>query len=93
MVPRRPDGTVKFAENPPKRYEDIVNFDLESEDWQLLWNALADVVDFWIDHGVRVFRVDNPHTKPLPFWSGCSPTPGANTPRSSSWPRRSPRRP
>jgi starch synthase (maltosyl-transferring) len=67
---RRPDGTVKFAENPPKRYEDIVNFDLESEDWQLLWNALADVVDFWIGHGVRVFRVDNPHTKPLPFWAG-----------------------
>jgi starch synthase (maltosyl-transferring) len=67
---RRPDGTVKFAENPPKRYEDIVNFDLESEDWQLLWNALADIVDFWIDHGVRVFRVDNPHTKPLPFWAG-----------------------
>ena len=67
---RRPDGSVKYAENPPKRYEDIVNFDLESEDWRSLWNALADVVDFWIDHGVRVFRVDNPHTKPLPFWAG-----------------------
>ena len=61
---------MKYAENPPKRYEDIVNFDFESDDWRALWNALADVVDFWIDHGVRVFRVDNPHTKPLPFWAG-----------------------
>jgi starch synthase (maltosyl-transferring) len=64
----RPDGTIKFAENPPKRYQDIVNVDWESEDWQGLWQALRDVVLFWIGHGVRVFRVDNPHTKPLPFW-------------------------
>jgi starch synthase (maltosyl-transferring) len=64
----RPDGTIKYAENPPKRYQDIVNVDWESEDWQELWEALRDVVLYWIGHGVRVFRVDNPHTKPLPFW-------------------------
>ena len=65
---RRPDGTIKYAENPPKVYEDIVNVDWESEDWQGIWNALRDVLLFWIGHGVTVFRVDNPHTKPLPFW-------------------------
>ena len=64
----RPDGTIKYAENPPKRYQDIVNVDWESEDWQGLWEALRDVVLHWVDHGVRVFRVDNPHTKPLSFW-------------------------
>jgi len=64
----RPDGTIKFAENPPKRYQDIVNVDFDSEDWRGLWEALRDVVLFWIGHGVRMFRVDNPHTKPLPFW-------------------------
>jgi starch synthase (maltosyl-transferring) len=65
---RRPDGTLKYAENPPKRYQDIYNVNFESEDWQGLWSALRDVVVFWIEHGVRVFRVDNPHTKPVPFW-------------------------
>jgi len=65
---RRPDGTLKYAENPPKKYQDIYNVDFDSEAWQELWHALLDVVWFWIDHGVRVFRVDNPHTKPLPFW-------------------------
>jgi starch synthase (maltosyl-transferring) len=64
----RPDGTIKYAENPPKRYQDIVNVDWECEDWEGLWQALRDVVLFWIGHGVRIFRVDNPHTKPLPFW-------------------------
>ena len=64
----RPDGTIKYAENPPKRYQDIVNVDWEGEDWQGLWEALRDVVVYWVGHGVRVFRVDNPHTKPLPFW-------------------------
>ncbi len=64
----RPDGTIKFAENPPKRYQDIVNVDFDSEDWRGLWEALREVVLFWIGHGVRTFRVDNPHTKPLPFW-------------------------
>ena len=65
---RRPDGTLKYAENPPKKYQDIYNVDFDSEDWQGLWTALLDVVWFWIDHGVRIFRVDNPHTKPIPFW-------------------------
>jgi starch synthase (maltosyl-transferring) len=65
---RRPDGTLKYAENPPKKYQDIYNFNWNSEDWQGLWNALLEVVRHWVSHGVRVFRVDNPHTKPLPFW-------------------------
>nr|MBA2637110.1 alpha-1,4-glucan--maltose-1-phosphate maltosyltransferase [Solirubrobacterales bacterium] len=65
---RRPDGTLKFAENPPKKYQDIYNVNWACEDWQGLWQALLAVVRFWIDYGVRVFRVDNPHTKPLPFW-------------------------
>jgi starch synthase (maltosyl-transferring) len=65
---RRPDGTLKYAENPPKKYQDIYNFNWNSEDWQGLWNALLEVVRYWVSHGVRVFRVDNPHTKPLPFW-------------------------
>src|SRR4051794_3635259 len=65
---RRPDGTLKYAENPPKRYQDIYNVNFDSEDWQALWTALRDVVLFWAKHGVRVFRVDNPHTKPVPFW-------------------------
>lgn len=63
-----PDGKIRYAENPPKRYEDIYPFDFESEDWQELWAALLDVVWFWIDQGVKVFRVDNPHTKPFAFW-------------------------
>jgi starch synthase (maltosyl-transferring) len=65
---RRPDGTLKYAENPPKKYQDIYNVNFDSEDWQNLWAALRDVVLFWAGHGVRTFRVDNPHTKPLPFW-------------------------
>ena len=64
----RPDGTIKYAENPPKKYQDIVNVDWECEDWRGLWEALRDVVLHWMAHGVRIFRVDNPHTKPLPFW-------------------------
>ena len=64
----RPDGTLKYAENPPKRYQDIYNLDFQCEDWQSLWNALRDATLHWVDHGVRVFRVDNPHTKPLAFW-------------------------
>ncbi|MBX5440471.1 MAG: alpha-1,4-glucan--maltose-1-phosphate maltosyltransferase, partial [Solirubrobacteraceae bacterium] len=65
---RRPDGTLKYAENPPKRYQDIHNVDWDCEDWRGLWAALRDVVRLWVDRGVRIFRVDNPHTKPLPFW-------------------------
>lgn len=65
---RRPDGTLKYAENPPKRYQDIYNVNFDSEDWRGLWEALRDIVLFWVGRGVRVFRVDNPHTKPVPFW-------------------------
>jgi starch synthase (maltosyl-transferring) len=64
----RPDGTLKYAENPPKRYQDIYNVNWDCEDWEGLWHALRDVVFHWVDCGVRVFRVDNPHTKPLRFW-------------------------
>jgi starch synthase (maltosyl-transferring) len=65
----RPDGTIKYAENPPKKYEDIVNVDFYAEgSVPGLWEALRDVVLFWVGHGVKIFRVDNPHTKPLPFW-------------------------
>ena len=64
----RPDGSIRFAENPPKKYEDIVNPDFNSDDRIALWEALRKVVLFWTDHGVRIFRVDNPHTKPFPFW-------------------------
>jgi starch synthase (maltosyl-transferring) len=65
---RRPDGTLKYAENPPKRYQDIYNVNFDSEDWKGLWAALRDVVLFWVARGVTVFRVDNPHTKPVTFW-------------------------
>ncbi len=65
---RRPDGTLKYAENPPKRYQDIYNVNFESEDWRALWDALRDVLLYWVGRGVRVFRVDNPHTKPVAFW-------------------------
>jgi starch synthase (maltosyl-transferring) len=65
---RRPDGTVQFAENPPKKYEDIVPFDFECDAWQSLFNELLDVVRHWIAQGVRIFRVDNPHTKSFYFW-------------------------
>ncbi len=64
----RPDGSIQFAENPPKKYEDIVPFDFESAAWRELWQELLSVVQFWIAQGVRIFRVDNPHTKPFPFW-------------------------
>lgn len=65
---RRPDGSMKYAENPPKRYEDIVNPDFTCDDAGSLWNALRDVILFWVDQGVKIFRIDNPHTKPLRFW-------------------------
>ena len=64
----RPDGTIKYAENPPKKYEDIVNVDFDNPDREGLWAELRDTILFWIGEGVRTFRVDNPHTKPLPFW-------------------------
>jgi starch synthase (maltosyl-transferring) len=64
----RPDGTIKYAENPPKKYQDIYPIDFETEDWQALYAELRDVFLFWIGHGVTIFRVDNPHTKPFRFW-------------------------
>jgi starch synthase (maltosyl-transferring) len=67
----RPDGTIQYAENPPKKYQDIYPFHFESEEWQELWAELRDVFAFWAKTGVRTFRVDNPHTKPLPFWEWC----------------------
>jgi len=65
---RRPDGAVQYAENPPKKYEDIYPLEFETEHWQELWQELKSIVLFWIGQGVRIFRVDNPHTKPFSFW-------------------------
>ena len=64
----RPDGSIQYAENPPKKYEDIYPFDFESDAWRELWQELLSIFVYWADQGVRVFRVDNPHTKPFPFW-------------------------
>ena len=68
---QRPDGTIQYAENPPKKYQDIYPFDFESEDWRGLWEELKSIFDFWIEQGVHIFRVDNPHTKPFTFWEWC----------------------
>ena len=65
---QRPDGTLKYAENPPKRYQDIYNFNWDSDDWQSLWEAWRDVFLHWVDCGIKCYRVDNPHTKPFAFW-------------------------
>ncbi len=65
---KRPDGTIQYAENPPKKYQDIYPIDFESDDWQALWQELKSVIVFWCEQGVRIFRVDNPHTKAFPFW-------------------------
>lgn len=67
----RPDGSIQYAENPPKKYQDIVPFDFECNDWKNLWLELKSIFDFWIEQGVKIFRVDNPHTKPFPFWEWC----------------------
>jgi starch synthase (maltosyl-transferring) len=64
----RPDGTIKFAENPPKKYQDIYPINFQNEKWRELWQELKRVILFWVDHGVKAFRVDNPHTKPTIFW-------------------------
>ena len=64
----RPDGTIQYAENPPKQYQDIFPLDFENREWHALWIELKDIVLFWIKQGVRIFRVDNPHTKPFSFW-------------------------
>ena len=64
----RPDGTIQYAENPPKKYQDALPLDFETDNWQGLWRESLAVVRYWMDHGVRIFRVDNPHTKPFAFW-------------------------
>ncbi len=65
---KRADGSIQYAENPPKKYQDIYPFDFESDDWPGLWQALVGVFEYWVGQGVKVFRVDNPHTKAFPFW-------------------------
>jgi starch synthase (maltosyl-transferring) len=65
---QRPDGTIQYAENPPKKYQDIYPFNFESDNWKALWEELKSVIVYWIEQGVTIFRVDNPHTKPIPFW-------------------------
>ncbi len=67
----RPDGTIQYAENPPKKYQDIYPLNFESVEWRSLWDELKSVFEFWIKRGVKIFRVDNPHTKALPFWEWC----------------------
>ena len=78
----RPDGTIQYAENPPKKYQDIYPLNFESPDWRGLWDALYGVFKFWTDRGVRVFRVDNPHTKALPFWEWCIAEVHSHTPEA-----------
>jgi starch synthase (maltosyl-transferring) len=65
---QRPDGSIQYAENPPKKYQDIYPFNFECDNWKELWEELKSVIVYWIEHGVTIFRVDNPHTKPIPFW-------------------------
>jgi starch synthase (maltosyl-transferring) len=67
----RPDGTVQYAENPPKKYQDIYPFDFDTAAWRSLWEELASVFEFWVGQGVSIFRVDNPHTKAFAFWEWC----------------------
>jgi starch synthase (maltosyl-transferring) len=76
----RPDGSIQYAENPPKKYQDIYPLNFESPDWRGLWDELYSVFEFWVHRGVRVFRVDNPHTKALPFWEWCLNTLRTNYP-------------
>lgn len=76
----RPDGSIQYAENPPKKYQDIYPLNFESPDWRGIWDELYSVFEFWIHRGVRVFRVDNPHTKALPFWEWCLNSLRANYP-------------
>ena len=68
---QRPDGTIQYSENPPKKYQDIYPINFESDDWQNMWQELKHYFTFWVEQGVRVYRVDNPHTKAFPFWQWC----------------------
>ncbi|WP_228702782.1 alpha-1,4-glucan--maltose-1-phosphate maltosyltransferase [Salisaeta longa] len=67
----RPDGSIRYAENPPKKYQDVYPINFETDDWPALWQELKSVFEFWIEHGVTIFRVDNPHTKSFAFWEWC----------------------
>src|SRR5580704_17882545 len=87
----RADGTIAYAENPPKKYQDIYNFNFDN-DFEGIYAEFERIVRLWMSHGVRIFRVDNPHTKPTSFWSGCSPPSGRPTRTCCSSPRRSPAR-
>ena len=88
----RADGTIAYAENPPKKYQDIypLNFD---NDPARAYAEVRRVIQVWLDHGIRIFRVDNPHTKPVPFWQWLIADVPRTTPRRSGCPRRSPNRP
>ena len=79
---QRPDGTIQYAENPPKKYQDIYPFDFETEAWRALWEELKDVIQYWADQGIRIFRVDNPHTKPFIFWNWIIPEIKRRTPEA-----------
>jgi starch synthase (maltosyl-transferring) len=68
---RRPDGSIQYAENPPKKYQDIYPFDFETTAWRELWQEAKSVIEHWVEQGVKIFRVDNPHTKAFPFWEWC----------------------
>ena len=68
---KRPDGSIQYAENPPKKYQDIYPFNFKSPAWEALWKELKSIFEFWMDQGVKIFRVDNPHTKPFKFWEWC----------------------
>jgi starch synthase (maltosyl-transferring) len=83
----RPDGSVQYAENPPKKYQDVLPFNFENDDWQNMWKELKSVVDYWIEQGVKIFRVDNPHTKSFGFWEWMIRELKANILRQYSWPR------
>jgi starch synthase (maltosyl-transferring) len=78
---KRPDGSIQYAENPPKKYQDIYPIDFETDDWQALWRELRGIFEYWIEQGVSVFRVDNPHTKAFPFWEWCISTLKAKHPQ------------
>ena len=78
---KRADGSIAYAENPPKKYQDIYPFDFECDGWRGLWTELKSVFEFWIGQGVQIFRVDNPHTKSFAFWEWCLG--GAQTPASA----------
>ena len=89
---RRPDGTLKYAENPPKRYQDIYNVNFGSDDWAALWGELRAAVVFWVERGVRIFRVDNPHQADRLLGVAHPHRSATSTRTSCSWPRRSPAR-